>query len=649
MTSTQQTYLRAACAVVVAIVASQVWALSAAFAQVEDIEVDGLEIAPELLSEEWEDPIATFELAGEPLAPVPDVDFRELSESLVFESGVENLPVREEADVELETERHLRASQAVATAELARATVDSNISAAEAAIVEATNGIEDARRGITRVNQEMTSAEGEIRGIISADRAEIDEQARLTSEITRLNGAIIEIAIQAFTGENQELETLLTDPENTDVVERRVITNEVREFQRSDIAALERQIRASEAVRAELADELAPIEAANIERAAEVVALTMEIDDWMAERERLRAQIVELEARGEELDDTIALAVEFTEVTAAQYSVAYHQRLDSFVDGTDIPLVALNAYVRASRTLTVEDPSCGVHWSQIAGIGRIESIHGYFGESTLDVNGQTTEDILGLPLDGRLLSGQTSGPIPDATGRTQESNGVVRLALITDTDDGRLDGDREFDRAVGPMQFIPTTWRLYESDGNGDGRADPQNIYDAALATARYLCDAPGSMITTAGEQRGYFAYNHDLAYSANVTRAGRRYHERLDVSPESGAFASFALLPTPAEIAEAEAAARLQAEIDAAVAAAQAACNTDAPDTAGNEDAASDVALSPEAQAAADAVVCAPQPNEPEPEAVVAGVAVESPDPGGTAESPDVAATSSEDQVGGE
>ena len=41
-------------------------------------------------------------------------------------------------------------------------------------------------------------------------------------------------------------------------------------------------------------------------------------------------------------------------------------------------------------------------------------------------------------------------------------------------------------------------------------------------------------MTTLAGEQRAYFAYNHDLDYSRNVTDAGRRYRNQIIVeSPE--------------------------------------------------------------------------------------------------------------------
>jgi len=96
-------------------------------------------------------------------------------------------------------------------------------------------------------------------------------------------------------------------------------------------------------------------------------------------------------------------------------------------------------------------------------------------------------------------------------------------------------GDTTFDRAVGPMQFIPSTWRLFEQDGNLDDERDPQNIYDASLASARYLCASTATMTTVAGELRAYFAYNHDEQYSQNVLRTGLRYRALIDVpEPET-------------------------------------------------------------------------------------------------------------------
>ena len=537
---------RAGFILLVAILFAQAWALPSAFGQSDISPVTGLEFEDGLLSEPWSDPIERFGLVEEPLAPIPDFDFDELSVSAVLAEGVGSQSVDIDVDVSVESERHLLALQAVATAELARTTVDDNIASAETGIAQATRGIASARSSIERTEDDIDEAEVELGVIDAADRDEADEQARLTGEIDQRQSAIIEIAVKAFTGEDLELETMLLDPESTAVPERRVVIGQVREIHTQEIMEFERLHRESQDRRDQLAAERAPIQAAVDGWVVDIVNFNAEIDDHIEDRVNLRAEIVDLEERGEELDVTIEDTLAFTEATAAQYQVAFHQRLDAFVAGTDIPLVALNAYVRASRTLATEDPSCGIHWSQLAGIGRIESFHGYFGSSTLDVEGNTTTDILGLPLDGRVLGGTVTGDLPAATGRTQETAGVQRLALILDSDNGVLDGDRTFDRAVGPMQFIPTTWALYDSDGNGDGQRDPQNIYDASLAAARYLCDAPGSMLTSSGEQRAYFAYNHDLTYSANVTRAGRGYHNQLDVSPESSSFASFARLPIP-------------------------------------------------------------------------------------------------------
>jgi Transglycosylase SLT domain len=130
-----------------------------------------------------------------------------------------------------------------------------------------------------------------------------------------------------------------------------------------------------------------------------------------------------------------------------------------------IPSVAVDAYVRAAGRLAAEDPSCGIRWTLLAAIGRVESNHGRFGGAMLRDDGYSTRPIRGIPLDGR-----------------------PNVALIRDTDGGALDGDTAYDRAMGPMQFIPSTWRSVGVDADGDGRRDPDNIFDAAYGAARYLC-----------------------------------------------------------------------------------------------------------------------------------------------------------------
>jgi membrane-bound lytic murein transglycosylase B len=165
-----------------------------------------------------------------------------------------------------------------------------------------------------------------------------------------------------------------------------------------------------------------------------------------------------------------------------------------------IPQVALNAYRLAAARLASAEPSCGIQWWLLAGIGRVESDHGRYGGARLTASGESMPHIVGDALDGRVYD------------------------YIADTDGGRLDGDPRFDHAVGPMQFIPSTWASYGIDGNGDRLADPFNVNDAALAAARYLCAAGGDLRTAAGQDRAVLAYNHSDQYLALVLGTAAAY-----------------------------------------------------------------------------------------------------------------------------
>ncbi|SDE40465.1 lytic transglycosylase domain-containing protein [Rhodococcus tukisamuensis] len=159
-----------------------------------------------------------------------------------------------------------------------------------------------------------------------------------------------------------------------------------------------------------------------------------------------------------------------------------------------IPGINFAAYQNAERIEAERSPGCGISWMQVAGIGRVESSHANGGKA--DDKGNLLEPVIGLPLDGSL-PGQ---------------------AVIMDSDGGRLDGDAVYDRAVGPTQFIPTTWERYGADGNGDGVIDPQNLYDAAMATANYLCDGGTNMRDLTSATKAILRYNNSMAYVANVT-----------------------------------------------------------------------------------------------------------------------------------
>jgi membrane-bound lytic murein transglycosylase B len=155
-----------------------------------------------------------------------------------------------------------------------------------------------------------------------------------------------------------------------------------------------------------------------------------------------------------------------------------------------IPAVALAAYQRAEQVINAADKSCNLSWQLVAAIGKVESDHGRYGGNALGEDGKANPGIYGIPLDG--------------------SNGT---AAISDTDAGELDGDPVFDRAVGPMQFIPSTWSIVGVDADGDGSRDPQDIHDAALATAVYLCSGDEDLSTYGGQKAAVYRYNHSEEY----------------------------------------------------------------------------------------------------------------------------------------
>jgi membrane-bound lytic murein transglycosylase B len=74
------------------------------------------------------------------------------------------------------------------------------------------------------------------------------------------------------------------------------------------------------------------------------------------------------------------------------------------------------------------------------------------------------------------------------------------------------------------MQFIPSTWRSSGRDGNGDGIADPNNLYDAAAAAAGYLCRAAGAGPSPPALGSAVHSYNHDWGYVRKVLGLAQGY-----------------------------------------------------------------------------------------------------------------------------
>ena len=111
---------------------------------------------------------------------------------------------------------------------------------------------------------------------------------------------------------------------------------------------------------------------------------------------------------------------------------------------------------------------------------------------------------------------------PRIRGIALDGDGV---RAITDTDGGDLDGDRTWDRAVGPMQFIPTTWARWGSDGDGDGRTNPQDVDDAAVrhcsVPVRHRQAARGSRD---GWLRAVVTYNQSTSYVRKTSRTATGY-----------------------------------------------------------------------------------------------------------------------------
>jgi len=244
---------------------------------------------------------------------------------------------------------------------------------------------------------------------------------------------------------------------------------------------------------------------AALDQAEQVAKARAAVADRLAQAESDVAVLTTArDRRAQDLDATTAQRSE----VATRFDGVVRELGQATVNG--MSTIAYDAYRQAAETLAAEQPGCGLRWELLAAIGKTESNHGV---GRLDVFGNSLVPIIGIPIGG-------------------------------DTDGGRLDGDSSRDHAVGPMQFIPSTWQKWGTDANGDGKADPGNIVDAATAAGRYLCRAAGDLTlnSEAGVIRAILSYNPNQTYLRVV---GARF-EALASDLAAGWFSAAALPPAP-------------------------------------------------------------------------------------------------------
>jgi membrane-bound lytic murein transglycosylase B len=192
---------------------------------------------------------------------------------------------------------------------------------------------------------------------------------------------------------------------------------------------------------------------------------------------------------------TPAVRIELTSDFARQIAVQ-----------TDIPARAAQAYLAAAGRVAGEQPQCGIGWNTLAAIGSVESEHGTIGGSTLK------DDGVSIP----LIVGPALAP------------GSGFAAIRPTRQYAGLHGNRHWDHALGPMQFIGSTWARWGSDGDADATSNPFDVDDAALSAARYLC-ASWRPLTRQVWNDAILSYNHDLRYAAMVFDRAIGYAGQVD------------------------------------------------------------------------------------------------------------------------
>jgi membrane-bound lytic murein transglycosylase B len=347
-----------------------------------------------------------------------------------------------------------------------------------------------------RANAETTLAQlaAHDRDLTQQIARDTSSRKQASSQLAAVHAALRAIAVKSYVDGTGDKPSLQDVEAATEAAGRAVVFEVVDQRQRAREEAASRQLDAADAA----------------------------LNQHLADRTSTRQQEQEVTAaRDEAAGKEAELAAN---VAQGEVDIQQARARANVQYGDDMTLIALDAYWRAAQQMETLKPKCGITWWALAGIGRTEGHHGTFGGAQLMGNGDTSRPIVGITLDG-----------------TNDT------AVIGDTDDGEYDGDAAYDHAVGPMQFIPSTWKRWKADGNGDGKSDPNNMYDATLGAAKYLC-ASGAMQSDDDLTRGYLSYNHSDDYAAAVLANAQRYRDNVVIPkvPAGGVVPAAATAPIP-------------------------------------------------------------------------------------------------------
>jgi len=344
------------------------------------------------------------------------------------------------------------------------------------ALQSALAGVRAAQAAVDLTTSQVADLAAKRSGLVAAMASEDAQIAALRAQRTEDSGAVVTVSVRRYV-DGPSFDWIDPTRELSDIQDRHASQTVLADASKrltDRLRAVDIEISAADGRQRDRSDQLA------------------DIDRQAASASRQLADV------------TATLTVRTAAVESAR-SQEFSARTGASVVGTDLSLVALDAYWRAANAANADTPACHLPWFALAAIGFTESHHG----GDLGPDGLRRVGSDGTP-PARIL-----GPVLDGTGGNKR---------ILDTDHGVLDGDPVLERAVGPMQFLPGTWRTNGRDGSGDGVADVDNFYDATRSAAAYLCKRGIPLDTDAGMAAGFKSYGGTAAYAARALPIAHGY-----------------------------------------------------------------------------------------------------------------------------